>query len=112
MRQQDFRLGCEQQRAVEHAPVKRLFTEAIARDEQAPPLIVPEREGEHSIEMLDHFAAVFFVEMRQDLGIRSAAKSMTARFEIGAQLAVVVNFTVEDDRDAVVLVEGRLLTVE
>src|SRR5437016_1925238 len=59
--------------------------------------------------MTYYLADVSVVEMRQDFLVRGAAKGMAARFEIGAQLSIVVNFAVEDDRDAVVFVEGRLL---
>ena len=37
--------------------------------------------------------------MRQHFRVRSAAKRMSAFFELGAQLAIVVDLAVEDDGD-------------
>ena len=59
--------------------------------------------------MLDHFGAVFFVKMRQSFSVRGAAKGVPARLRVGAQLTVIVDFAVEDNRDAAVFVEGRLM---
>ena len=67
--QQHFRLRREQERAVEHAPVQRLFTKPIARDEQSPALLVPQCEREHAVQMRDHILAVFFIKMWQDFGV-------------------------------------------
>src|ERR1700732_1405147 len=112
MRQQYFRLGSEQQRAVKHTPIERLFAKTIARDEQTTTTVIPQRKGEHAVEMLNHLTAVFFVKMRQDFGVRGTAKRVAARFQIGAQLAVVVEFAVEDHGYTLIFVESRLLAGE
>src|SRR5437868_1398735 len=69
VRQQNFWLGSKEQGAIEDSPVERLLTEPIARNEQPLALFVPQRKGEHAVEMLDHVAAVFVVKMRQDFRV-------------------------------------------
>jgi len=46
--------------------------------------------------MFDHIPAVLFVKMRQDFSVRGAAKRVAALFQIVAQLAIVIDFAVED----------------
>ena len=59
---------------------------------------------------LDHVVAVLFVQVRQDFSVGSAAKCVATFFEIGAQLAIVVDLAVENYGDAFVFVEYRLFT--
>src|SRR5215217_2268403 len=110
MGQQNFRLRSEEQRVVKHAPVKRLLSEAIARDQQTASAAIPQSEGKHAVELADHSVAVLFVQVRQDFGVGSAAKCMSTFFEFRAQLAIVVDLAVENYRDAPVFVENRLFT--
>jgi len=48
--------------------------------------------------------------MRKDFGVGGAAEGMTSLLEISAQLAIVIDFAVQDYGDAVVFVEYRLLS--
>src|SRR6185369_14253054 len=112
MGQQNFRLRSEEQRVVKHAPVKRLLSESIARDQQTASAAVPQSEGEHAVELSDHSVAVLFIQVRQDFSVGSAAKCMSAFFEFRAQLAIVVDFAVEDHGDAPVFVENRLFACD
>jgi hypothetical protein len=66
MRQQDFWFRREQQRAIENAPVEWLFAKPIASDEEPFSSVVPQSEGEHAIQVLDHFGPVLFVKVRQN----------------------------------------------
>src|SRR5438876_8270450 len=109
MRQQHLWLRREQQSLIENAPIQRLFAKAISRNEKPSPPIIPQREREHAVEMLHHLIAVLFVKVRQDFGVGSAAKGMTAGLKISAQFSVVVNLAVENDGDAFVFVINRLL---
>src|SRR6185436_4063144 len=54
--------------------------------------------------------AVLLIEMRQDFGIRRAVENVAAGLELRAQFAIVINLSVEDDRDALVFVIGGLLS--
>src|SRR4051794_39943051 len=110
MSQQNFRLRSEEQRVVEYAPVKGLLSEEIARDQQTASAAIPQSEGKHAVELADHSVAVFFIQVRQDFGVGSAAKCVSTFFELRAQLAVVVDLAVEDYGDAPVFVEDRLFT--
>src|ERR1041385_1171909 len=110
MGQQNFRLGREDQRVVEDAPVQRLLSKAVARDQESTPAAIPKSKGKHAVELADHSVAVLFVQMWQHFSVRSATKLVSALFEIDAQLAIVVNLAVEDDSDRAVFVENRLFT--
>src|SRR4051812_34493542 len=112
MCEQDLRLGSEQQSAIEHAPIERFFTKAIAGDKQTPELFVPQRECKHPVEVLDHVAAVLLIKMRQDFSVRFTAEPMAASFEVVAQFAIVINLAVENYRDAVIFIESWLLATE
>src|SRR5258707_1386113 len=109
MRQQDLWLGRKQQSLIKDTPIQRLLTKAIARDEKLSPSVIPQREREHAVELRDHVPAVFFVKMRQNFGVRSAAKGVATRFQVRAQFAIVVDFAVENHGDAFVFVVDRLL---
>src|SRR6266566_5174536 len=109
MREQDLRLRREQQSLIKDAPVQGFLAKAIAGDKKTSTSVIPQREGEHAVEMRNHVPAVFFVKMRQDFGVRSAAKGVPTRFQVRAQLAIVVDFAVEDHGNAFVFVINRLL---
>jgi hypothetical protein len=60
--------------------------------------------------MLDAVPAVLLVEMKDGFGVALGAIAVTTRFKIGAQVAVVVNFSVVNDPKAFVLVRNGLVT--
>ena len=59
--------------------------------------------------MIDKGVAILFVKMREDLGVRMSCKLMPALFEIGADLAIVVELAVHHDDDRTVAVEDGLV---
>ena len=105
MGQQDFRLGSKQQCVVEDAPVEWFLAKRSRAISRRRRFAVPQREGKHAVELLDHFVAILFVKMRKHFGVGRAAKRVAALFEIAAQLAIVVDLAVENDGDALVFVE-------
>jgi hypothetical protein len=107
--QQRGHLGGEAEDAVAQAVEERLLADAIARDQALLPARVPEREREHPVQPLDAVDAVLLVEVRDDLGVAVCRQRVPARDELLAQLAVVVDLAVQDDRDGAVLVEDRLV---
>ena len=50
------------------------------------------------------------VQMHDGFGVCRSSKAVAARFELGAQLAVVINLAVEGDPDRLVFVGQRLMT--
>src|SRR5205085_4831690 len=77
--------------------IERLLAEPVARDEEPAPARVPDGEREHAGERLDAALAVLLEEMHDRLGVAPRPESMAARFEPGAELAVVVDLPVEDE---------------
>jgi len=65
-------------------------------------------EGEHAPQAGDRPLAVLLVGVQDRLGVRVGGEGVAARHELGAQLAVVVDLAVEDDRHRSILVEDRL----
>ena len=89
--------------------VQRLDAEAVARQEQRLLVAVPQREREHAAEALDAVLAPRLPGVHDDLGVAARAEDVAERLQLGDQLLVVVDLAVEDDDDAAVLVEQRLL---
>src|SRR6185312_14621576 len=108
MGQQDFWLRSKQQSVFKNAPVERLFSKTIARQQQFLPLLVPQGKGKHAVKVFHHRRAVFFIKMRQYFGIRCAAKRMATLFETAPQFPVVIDFTVKNYGNSLVFVEGGL----
>src|SRR5207248_6536979 len=62
------RLAREDEPPAVEAVVERLDAEAVARAEEAPPRLVPERERPHAVEALDAALAPLAVGGEDDLG--------------------------------------------
>src|SRR5262245_16146776 len=78
---QRFQFGGEDERARGPRKIERLFARPVARDEQAPPALVPKREREHPVQMVDEVIAMILVKVNNDLGVRMRAESVAARKE-------------------------------
>ena len=50
--------------------------------------------------------------MRKHLGVRRAAKGVTFFLQIGSELAVVIDLSVEDNSDGAVFIEYRLFACD
>ena len=88
--------------------IQGLLSKVIASQEQRAIRAVEDAEGEHAAQTLRHFRSEFFVEMHEHFGIAVRAENVAFSFKLTAQLNVVVDFTIEDDADARVLIPNRL----
>ena len=102
-------LRAEQKRVAVPPVVKRLDAQAVARGEQRRLRAIPDRKREHAPQMFHAVAAVLFIEVNDGFGVASRAVAVASGFELGAQLGVVVDFTVEDDPNVLILVGERLV---
>ncbi len=109
--QHRLQLGGEGERPVRDAVVEGLDPEAVAGEQQAPLPGVPERDREHAPQPLEEAVAVLLVEMDEDLGVAVGGEPVPEPLQLLAQLAVVVDLAVLDDRDRPVLVGDRLVAV-
>ena len=62
--------------------VEWLLAHAIARQHQAPPLAVPNGDGEHASQPGEAVVAIFFIEMDDSFGIRPGREPVPSRLQI------------------------------
>ena len=110
MFEQCFWLGSECHTPGHTRKIERLYAQSIARQNEAPPPRIPQREGKHPVQMVQKVEAMFLVKMYEHLGIGVISGEMVAGVSQDvAQLNMIVNFAIENDRDGPILVEHRLL---
>ncbi len=106
--QQGLELAGEEQPVGFEAIEQRLFAKTVAGEKQLFPPVVPNGQREHAAEVPHAVGTVLLVQVDDGLGVTVRAEAMAAGFEVGPQLAVVVDFTVERNPDRLVLVRERL----
>jgi len=105
MREDGLQFGAEEKLSVGQQRVKhRLDRQPIAREKQCLGIAIPQRKGKHAAESLDAILAPGLPGMNDHLGIAARVEDMPQSLQLGNQFLVVVNFPVEDDADALVLV--------
>ena len=110
MGKQRFEFRPEEEGAVVEQGVEQRFdAEPVSGEKQGFAVAVPEREGEHAAEAVDTAFAPGFPGVHDDFGVAAGMKRVAQRLQFGDQFLIVVDFTVEDDADAVVFVVERLL---
>ena len=101
----------EVERAVRRVRVvERLDAEPVAGDEEFTSILIPDGEGEHAAQEINATRAVLFVEVQDRLRVAVRAIAVTARFEVGAIVCVVIDLAVIDDVQSPILVLYRLMT--
>src|SRR5206468_7205402 len=88
---------------------ERLLAHAIAREEQRALAPVPGGEGKHALEARAHLAPPPAVAVHDRLGVGAREETLPGALELGAQLLVVVDLSVEHDLDASVAASHRLV---
>jgi hypothetical protein len=96
--EQRLLLGGEREAAFPLGDVERLDSERIAGQQQRPPAEVEHGEREHSDQPRQRVHAEECERLEQHLGVALRAERDAARLEIGAELAVVVDLAIEEDR--------------
>ena len=90
--------------------VDRFDAVAITREHQLATLAVPYREGEHPVEPSKGGGGPFGVRVQDHLRIGAGVKLVTEGFELGSELAKVVDLTVVADDEPAVAGCHRLTT--
>ena len=106
---QRAQLGGERELVAGLAVVERLDPVAVAREDEAVSLGVPEGDREHAAQPVREALPVLLVEMDEHLGVAARREAVPGALELVPQLAVVVDLAVLDDRDPAVLVRDRLV---
>ena len=98
-------LGREVASPFTQAVIAGLDAEAVAHKIEGTLAAIVEGENEHAAQTRQHLHAVLLVEVDQGFGIRVGPENMPAGHQLGSELPVVVDFTVEDHHNRFVFVE-------
>src|SRR2546427_171018 len=91
------------------ADKKRFFADAVTPEDQSFEFRIPDREAEHPAKALEKLEAFFFIEMDDDFSVGACAEGMALCFHLVPQRLEVVDLTVENDPDAIVLIADGLV---
>src|SRR2546423_10806636 len=96
VQEQRRELGAEDERVAHTRVEQGLFADAVAREEQLLPALVPDGEGEHAAQVLRTIRPVLLVGVDYRLRVAVGAELVAEVFESLLEFAVVVDFAVED----------------
>src|SRR5215467_1971667 len=89
--------------------MQRFFSQAVPSQKQAPLSAIEQGNAEHPPQFRDTVGSDFLIEMNDDFCIGLRRKQMSPTFELLAQLLEIVDFSVENHRDAAVLIKDGLM---
>ena len=108
--EQRLEFGSKKKGAIVEQRVEQwLDTEAVTGKEEGFAVAIPEGEGEHAAETVDAVFSPGFPSVDDDLCVAAGVEGVTEGLEFWDEFLVVVDFSVEDDTDALVFVVERLL---
>ena len=99
MRQERLDLAAVDQAAAVVLVVEGLDAEQVARAHQALLRRVPDGDGEHAAQLLEHAGSPRLVAVHDGLGVAVRDELVAQRLQLGAQLLEVVDLAVECDGD-------------
>ncbi len=105
-----FRLGRERDAIAVDVIVQGLLADPIARDEQAPPPSIPQRQCKHAAEAVEAADAPFTIGGENDLSVGPGMENVAASFQLSAQFQEVVDFSVEREDVTTISREHRFMT--
>ena len=108
-REERLRLGGEVERVAPARIVERLDAEAIPRREDEAVPLVPEHEGELTAQVAEAVGALLLVEVEKYLAVGARTQAVAAHDELALVASVVVELTVHDDVELLILVGDRLV---
>src|SRR5687768_8980644 len=114
MLKDSFDLRSEDEAAIAMIEVKRLDADAIADKHELFSVCVPDGDRVVAFDVVNEVEAAFFIEMEDRFRVGARGVTVAALFEAGAELFVVVDFSVEDKprpgMRAIVAAAHRLVT--
>jgi hypothetical protein len=108
---QGAEVGGERERVPALPVDEGLDPEPVAREDEAAPPNVPDRDREHPPQALGEVDADLLIQVRQHLGVAARAKAVPGGLELAAQLAEVEYLAVLDHQHVPGLVAQRLVAV-
>src|SRR5208337_4878245 len=82
----------------------------VPGDQKFAPPLIPNGQSKNSVQLLKEFDPILFIQVKQDLRIATAPKSVSLVFKVKAMLLKVVKLSVVSKPDAPVTVSHRLMT--
>jgi len=102
----DFR--AEEQAPLDQSVVKGFLSETIAGDQQRPATFIIKGKCKHPTQLLNAIRTEVFVKMDDDFGVRIRVEAMAAGFQFRAEFREIINLTIEDHPNGLVLVVDGL----
>ena len=68
-RQQGSQFRCEQQPPIAHRVIQRLDPETVPHEQESLLARIPQRDGEHAAQLLEHPFALLVEECEEDFGV-------------------------------------------
>ena len=111
MRRERLQFGCEDEIAAGPAIEQRLLAEPVASQRQRSIALVPQREREHAGKALQgrrHAPLPDGIEQRFRVRMSPPVRRRIRRFELGTNVEMIVDLTIEGDRKPPALAAHRL----
>jgi hypothetical protein len=93
-----------------HTVIQRLDPEPVANKHKPPPVLIPECNGKHAVEVINEVQSVCLVGMCDGFGVGLRVEMMPLRFKVSAQHGVIIDFSIKDDLDGLVFIVHGLPT--
>src|SRR5207245_10435291 len=106
--EQRSELGAEHEHSRAVVVVERLLAQSVSRQQELPPRPIPERQGEHAVEVGDEVLSVLLVRVDDDFSIRLGPELVSAPLKPRTELTDVVDLAAEGRGNRSVLVPNRL----
>ena len=90
--------------------VQRLYPESVPTEKEPAAAGIPNRKRESAVQVFGGRFSLLLVKVKNDLGVRSGSKPVTAAFKVPSQFGKVVDLSVVDDDHVAGLVEDRLFS--
>src|SRR5690606_15038542 len=92
--QHGAQLRAEEDRARVDLVVDELDARGVARESEPPLALIPERDAEHPVQMIEDIEPPLLVAVDDDFRIRARLEYMPETLELAAQLREVVDLAV------------------
>ena len=109
--QDRFDLGSKKQFSALDGVIQRLDAKPIARKEQLPAPLIPNRKCKHAPQMLDAIHAEHLIGLEHYFCIAARGKCAASGSQFRAQFMIVVYLSVISQAQALILTGHRLLTM-
>src|SRR5216683_289008 len=107
--QKGFELRAKHQVRADLGVVEGLDPDTVAGQDQYAAPDIPDRKGEHAVEVAEEAVAPLFIGVQHALGVGVRRHRVAEPDQLRSKLGVVVDLPVEDDPQRAVLIADRLV---